>query len=356
HHLFVGTFNTTALYTLEFNDETHTLNTIFNNTATAPHQWITLDHEKRNLYATWSTARSFSSYSVLNNYTLKYDVSIDVDGNCTHTNTSYILANPEPPYVVYGTEFPGPSSCGSVFSVDTNGVLSDVIEDYSYSEESGVHGLALSPNGRFLYSADLSGNAIWTHDVDVTGEVDFLYRQSMPVSGAGPRHLAVHPSGYHLYAVLEEANELAAYTLTDATGIPAYNLSYPIIPTGKLQNHLFETISTWVTVSSSGSYLWANSRARSSNATGYLTAFSLDPSSGAIIEQILMVPTSSVGGSANSVAAAFFSDQFVALTDYPTGYVEIWQMNNAASKFTAKPIARVDIKDGGCCANAVWYD
>ena len=50
-----------------------------------------------------------------------------------------------------------------------------------------------------------------------------------------------------------------------------------------------------------------------------------------------------------------------AMTDYGTGYVQIWAMREreAASGLgwgTAVPIARVNITDGGCCANAIWYD
>ena len=68
------------------------------------------------------------------------------------------------------------------------------------------------------------------------------------------------------------------------------------------------------------------------------------------------------------------------MTDFGTGYVQIWYMrrNNATTLAddrrwggddddgddddpdlgfdTAEPIARVDIADGGCCANVIWFD
>jgi carboxy-cis,cis-muconate cyclase len=53
------------------------------------------------------------------------------------------------------------------------------------------------------------------------------------------------------------------------------------------------------------------------------------------------------------VSPSGFSDQFVALTDSATGFVEIWQLGSEGA--SASVIARVNIVDGGCCANAVWY-
>ncbi len=71
-----------------------------------------------------------------------------------------------------------------------------------------------------------------------------------------------------------------------------------------------------------------------------------------------MVPTTTVGGIANQVSPATFSDEWMALSDYPKGYVEIWQVKKSTkwNGTTAVPVAKVDIGDGGCCANTIWYD
>ena len=107
-----------------------------------------------------------------------------------------------------------------------------------------------------------------------------------------------------------------------------------------------------VALSYSTDYLWATSRSRSTNSTGYISAYSLS-SDGNIISQLFLIPTTSSGGAANSVAPSQFSDQFVALTDNSVGFVEIWSM--ASNGSAASVVAHVDIDDGGCCANAVWY-
>lgn len=144
------------------------------------------------------------------------------------------MASTEPPYAVYGTPFGGSASCGNVMSVDSAGVLSEVIQNYTYSSSSGVHGMAFDKSNGYLYSADDSANLIWTHKVDnITGEVTEVSSLSGPVDGADPRHVAVHPEGQYLYAILEGANELAAYTIDQTTHEPALDVTYPLIPTSK---------------------------------------------------------------------------------------------------------------------------
>lgn len=71
-----------------------------------------------------------------------------------------------------------------------------------------------------------------------------------------------------------------------------------------------------------------------------------------------MEPTTTTGGIANQVSPAPFSDEWMVLSDFPRGYVEIWQVMNLREweGITARPVAKVEIGDGGCCANTIWYD
>lgn len=65
----------------------------------------------------------------------------------------------------------------------------------TYGNNTGVHGLDLSLDGDFVYSADDMGNAVWVHSYDSdTQTVEQIQYLAAP-SGANPRHLAVHPNG-----------------------------------------------------------------------------------------------------------------------------------------------------------------
>lgn len=85
HHLFVGTFSNSAVYTLEFDDEALTLQLVKKNSASTSHSWIAFDHSKSNVYGVAGTA--VASYSVLNGTCLQFDVSIETGGNCTYDST-----------------------------------------------------------------------------------------------------------------------------------------------------------------------------------------------------------------------------------------------------------------------------
>lgn len=224
------------------------------------------------------------SYTLANATDIVYGNTLQMAANCSG-NAIFVVAATEPPYSVYGSPFGSNSSCGVVMSVDETGGLSEVIQNYTYSSASGVHGMAFAPSDSFLYSADDSANTLWTHSVNsTTGELTLVDSLAGPSTGADPRHVAVHPEGKYLYLILEGANELAQYSIDNTTGIPSWkNVTYPLIPSGMFPRlGFFPTFLTspgyadsdyWsdeVALSFSNNYLWATSRARSTNNTGYV--------------------------------------------------------------------------------------
>lgn len=230
HHLFVGTFSGANLYAVEFDDQTLSLTLAANISAHDAHAWIAFSHDKRALYAVEDGG--WTSYSVDNATSLTHTATVPMGGaNCSSDRSIFILGAKEPPYAVYGDPF---GDCANVLSVDgETGALDAVAQNVSYTTgTSGVHGMAMSPDGRFVYAADDSGNAVWTHAVDgETGVLTEVSRLDAPTEGANPRHAAVHPKGGYLYVVLEEANELAQYRLDEQTGVPVFeNVTFPLIP------------------------------------------------------------------------------------------------------------------------------
>jgi carboxy-cis,cis-muconate cyclase len=110
-------------------------------------------------------------------------------------------------------------------------------------------------------------------------------------------------------------------------------------------------------LSSAEKYLWVTTRAKTkTKPTEYISCFGLNDT-GAIQRKLFMVPTTGANGNVAAVSPASFDDQYVALVD--SGHVQNWQMKNGTGRYvntTAVPIAKEDISDGGCCANAIWYD
>ena len=77
---------------------------------------------------------------------------------------------------------------------------------------------------------------------------------------------------------------------------------------------------------------------------------------------MFMVPTITVRGWANQISPAPWSDEYAAMADHPTGYEQMLKMKgrqeteHGVEYTTATPVTRVDIADGGCCANPIWYN
>jgi carboxy-cis,cis-muconate cyclase len=113
-------------------------------------------------------------------------------------------------------------------------------------------------------------------------------------------------------------------------------------------------------LSPSERYLWATARAKSNSTDlGYINGFLLSQS-GEVVKKMFMAPTTTVGGIANAIKPAPWSDEFAAMTDYPNGYVQMWKMQgkrqteHGVEYERAEVVAQADIGDGGCCANVIW--
>lgn len=117
--------------------------------------------------------------------------------------------------------------------MDNDGTLQSVVANLTYNSTSGVHGLDVSPDDAFVYSADDTGNAVWTHSYDSnTSTVETLQNLAAP-PGADPRHLAVHPNGAWVYVVYEAANPVAVYARDTTTGLLTdKNTTYSLLPPG----------------------------------------------------------------------------------------------------------------------------
>ncbi|KAI1758729.1 Lactonase, 7-bladed beta-propeller-domain-containing protein [Hypoxylon sp. FL1150] len=352
HQLIIGTFSTNFLYSAEYDDKAQTLELIKTTPAQGASSWISLSHDKKNLYGTdWNAETpSFVSYSVKDASTIDFEVRLDGSSECTGMKSIYIEGSPEPPYAVYGNYFYGDAKCGTVMSVHDNGTLRSVIQNYQYANGSAIHGLSFSADHKYLYSADDGGNSLWVHAIGDDGTLELHDQMTWPDDGADPRHVVTHPAGGYVYTVLE-ASSLVGQCITNELGnLYTLNQSFSLVKDGDDPKDFW---ADEVALSANNQYLWASNRAKNAIRKGYISAFEVNEH-GALMQQYFLTETTNSGGFANAVSPSPFDDGLVAITDNSTGFVEMWKMND--DKTGASVVAHLDIDDGhGCCANAVWY-
>ncbi|KAI1859034.1 hypothetical protein JX265_010511 [Neoarthrinium moseri] len=376
HYFFAGAFSGSTIFGFEFDDVASTL-TLANNittNASSGSKWIALDAAKKNLYV--ASSGYFQSYAITDDLGLTYSSNVSLTSDCNNGNFISVLTTE--PYTVFGTPYGG--GCPTLaISVDESGILQSTFANASYSSAGGVHGTSLSPDMRFLYSADDMGDAVWVHSYDnETGTIEEI-QYLAAADDMDPRHLAAHPNGKWVYVVYEAGNSVAVYSRSACTGKLTFtNTTYSLLPSGKRHpsNPLNYRDRTWADLgwtigftnsssywadevlfsvpsnnssAASPKYLLAATRSRTVGVPGYVSAFALDADTGAITEQLFLTPTTNSGGSANAVSPAAFAEDYFAITDSGSNFVEVWKIEGA----DATAVAHVDLATGP--ANVVWY-
>jgi carboxy-cis,cis-muconate cyclase len=206
------------------------------------------------------------------------------------------------------------------------------------------------------------GNAVWVHSYDsATGTIEEI--QYLPAANkSDPRHLVVHPNGNWVYVVYEGVSTIAVYSRDPISGELTFtNTTYPLLPSG----YTNATSSYWAdevlfskpaknsTTVNSPTYLLAATRSRTTSIPGYVSAFALDVNTGAITEQLFLLPTTASGGSANAISPAEFSEDYFAITDSGSNFIEMWKIVASSEGTTAISVAHLATVNGP--ANVVWY-
>ncbi|KAK1831958.1 Lactonase, 7-bladed beta-propeller-domain-containing protein [Podospora conica] len=370
HQLFVGNlYWPPTLHAVEFDDVTHEFRKLASQPVAAPHSWLALSHDKKSLYGTSINATSISSYRVTSPSTVELVRTINATGNCFNTTSAFIQGTVVPPYTVISASWPGPlwpapRGCGMSFAIDAeDSSLTEVLDTWAYTNNSSPHGIDIREveGNTVVYATDLSADGVWAHSIDKpTGRAATLFHEQTEAK-SHPRHLRIHPGGKYLYVLLESANAIIEYRVNEKTGVIVNQTSrWSLLPEERRDENK-DYWSAEVMLSKSSRYLWATARAQSNTTfVGYINAFLLD-NEGRIAKTMFRVPTTTGGGTANAISPAEFSDEYAVMTNLPRGYVEMFKMEgpkqgkHGLEYTTARPVGKVDINDGGCCANAVWY-
>ncbi len=160
----------------------------------------------------------------------------------------------------------------ATFAIDsTTGALSATGGPFSVGPGIVPPGIAVAPNGRFLYATD-QNQSVWAFTIDPNSGTLTPVSGSPYFAGSQPYGLKVDPSGKFLYVALSNAAGIAAFSVDSASG------ALTAIPGSPYMTAASQFTQTYrLTIDPSGKFLYAfNLNGRT------VSAFTIDPISGAL--------------------------------------------------------------------------
>jgi len=158
-----------------------------------------------------------------------------------------------------------------------------------------AHSTVMSPDNRFVLSADLGLDQIFTYRLDpakaTITPADPPFTKVTP--GSGPRHLAFHPNGKYVYAVEELVSKVTAFAYDGATGSLREMQTVPMLP----EDFTGRSTAAEIEVHPNGKFLYASNRGHDSiavysiDAAGMLALVTMVPSGGKEPRNFAIDPT-----------------------------------------------------------------
>jgi 6-phosphogluconolactonase len=134
-----------------------------------------------------------------------------------------------------------------------------------------AHCIITDPGNRHVIAADLGVDGVLIYQFsETTGSISTVANRVATSPGAGPRHLAFHPTGRFLYVINELDSTLVAYRYDGERGALDQVQVTPASPGGTAKNFPAD-----VHVTASGRFLYGSNRGDNT-----IAVFAIDPSSG----------------------------------------------------------------------------
>lgn len=133
-----------------------------------------------------------------------------------------------------------------------------------------AHSAVFAPDNRFLIVADLGTDRLMVYRFDAaSGACELAFEGTAP-PGSGPRHMAIHPDGAHLFVVNELDNTLALWAYDGETGTLQILGVASTLPSPSI-----ESLAADVHLSSSGRHVYVSNRGHDS-----IAQFAFDAATG----------------------------------------------------------------------------
>jgi hypothetical protein len=231
---------------------------------------------------------------------------------------------------IWGTASTG--TCSVIFGLTTDGYTQLRSKEFA----GDIHSLAWGANGRNLHALDshsssAAATSIVNFRISEDPNLGDIIATDVLANVTDAAEIVSHPNGKQIYVITHGTNELVALPIQDSLNVSRGVQTpsrYRLLPSS-LDASQFHSSSLAITAKHDT--LWTLSQ---SPRQAVITVFSVNPATGDVIDAVARASWSG-SGEGQITAAPFESNDVVAITNSPLGYVTLLGLDKGGSTFAS---------------------
>jgi 6-phosphogluconolactonase len=211
--VFIGSYgNPAPVYVYKMDTATGALSYICSSPGTIDPSYLAIHPNKKWFYSVNESANTLSAFSfdsVQNTITFINSKSSQGNGPC------YVSIDNTGKYVMTANYNSGSIA---VCPISADGSLGNATSTDQHAGTGPHAHMIIQASNNFVYNTDLGLDKIFIYSLDTTnGHLSSIGNDASTISGAGPRHIAFHPSQPWAYVVCELKGKIEAYRVNNST-------------------------------------------------------------------------------------------------------------------------------------------
>jgi 6-phosphogluconolactonase len=195
-----------------------------------------------------------------------------------------------------------------------------------------AHSTVFSPDGRYAIVADLGIDRLMLYRVNATTDALALHGEAVARPGAGPRHMAWHPSGRLLYVANELDNTVSLFGFDPDAGTLVETAQHTTLPPGAPHNQVAD-----LQLDSNNGRLYVSNRGHNS-----IAVFAVDP-----VGQLALLAIRSCGGDWPRTIALSPGGRFLVVANQQSDELAVLP-TLPGSEALGEPVSRARVKGAAC--------
>lgn len=330
--VFVGSYaeaSTEGIYVYELDEQTGEMNRLDSVSGLKNPTFLNVDPVNRKLY---TIEESFADGAKISD-AYSYDIN-PLTGKLTEISKAYVLDGPachiqrrtDNKYITVTSYHKGTVGLVKLGEDGKIGGVLDIQQHVGCSvhenqQSPHPHSSFFSPDHRYLFVCDLGIDKIRAYRIDEEAGKLFFHRDTELQPGAGPRHLAFHPTGSYAYVINELNSTVTAYQYHAEQGELSEIQTISTMPAGDDQwNGCAE-----ITISADGRYVYGSNRGHDS-----IVVYAVDAATG----RLTLVQHVSTEGGHPRHFSILPGGQYMIVANRDANHMTLFQVDQDSGKLT----------------------